>query len=61
MTQWRKSSHSNTSGGDCVEVADLVKVIGIRDSKAPGNGHLRLSVAGFAELVALVKRGELNL
>ncbi|MEO3816325.1 DUF397 domain-containing protein [Plantactinospora sp. B24E8] len=33
---WRKSSRSNSSGGDCVEVADnLPDVVGVRDSKDP--------------------------
>lgn len=33
---WRKSSRSNTQGGECVEVADkLPGVIGVRDSKDP--------------------------
>ncbi|MFC6886506.1 MULTISPECIES: DUF397 domain-containing protein [Actinomadura] len=58
---WRKSRRSNTSGGDCVEVAVLTGYIGIRDSKAPGAGHLALSVASFAGLVAQVKRGEVGL
>ncbi|MEU6374420.1 DUF397 domain-containing protein [Streptomyces sp. NPDC046909] len=31
---WRKSSYSNGSGGDCVEVADgLPDVVHVRDSK----------------------------
>ncbi|MEQ4302882.1 DUF397 domain-containing protein [Plantactinospora sp. B6F1] len=32
--QWRKSSRSNGSGGQCVEVVDnLPGVVGVRDSK----------------------------
>ncbi|MDW5323327.1 DUF397 domain-containing protein [Plantactinospora sp. KLBMP9567] len=33
--EWRKSSRSNSNGGDCVEVAgDLAPgVVGVRDSK----------------------------
>ncbi|MDM4723156.1 DUF397 domain-containing protein [Micromonospora sp. WMMA1363] len=32
--QWRKSTRSGTSGGNCVEVADnLPGVVGVRDSK----------------------------
>ncbi|MFE3719130.1 DUF397 domain-containing protein [Streptomyces cyaneofuscatus] len=33
---WRKSSHSNSDGGDCVEVSDdLPGVVPVRDSKQP--------------------------
>ncbi|WP_375153030.1 DUF397 domain-containing protein [Streptomyces sp. SM18] len=33
---WRRSSYSNTQGGDCVEVADgLPSVLPVRDSKRP--------------------------
>jgi hypothetical protein len=32
-TQWRKSSYSNGSGGDCVEVAQPVDGLRVRDSK----------------------------
>ncbi|RAY12834.1 DUF397 domain-containing protein [Actinomadura craniellae] len=58
MIQWRKSSHSNTSGGDCVEIAAFPGTIGIRDSKAPEAGHLRLSNEDFAALIASVKHNE---
>ncbi|GIM86805.1 DUF397 domain-containing protein [Salinispora arenicola] len=34
--QWRKSTRSGSSGGNCVEVADnLPGVVGVRDSKDP--------------------------
>ncbi|WP_428962848.1 DUF397 domain-containing protein [Micromonospora fluostatini] len=34
--QWRKSTRSGTSGGNCVEVADnLPGVVAVRDSKDP--------------------------
>ncbi|MEV8050040.1 DUF397 domain-containing protein [Streptomyces bacillaris] len=33
---WRKSSYSNSDGGDCVEVSDdLPGVVPVRDSKRP--------------------------
>lgn len=53
---WRKSSHSGTQEGDCVEVANLEQQVGLRDSKAPEAGHFTLSAGGFAELVTRVKR-----
>ncbi|WP_084263504.1 DUF397 domain-containing protein [Actinomadura formosensis] len=61
MIQWRKSSRSNTSGGQCVKVANLAGKVGMRDSKALDTGHLTLSPETFTELVAKVKRDELNL
>ncbi|MGI5324193.1 DUF397 domain-containing protein [Actinomadura nitritigenes] len=57
---WRKASRSSTTGGECVEVADLAVAIGVRDSKAPEAGHLALSADGFAQFVERVKRGELG-
>lgn len=34
---WRKSSHSGSNGGQCVEVArNLPGVVAVRDSKNPG-------------------------
>ncbi|WP_432147506.1 DUF397 domain-containing protein [Streptomyces sp. bgisy029] len=33
---WRKSSYSNSDGGDCVEVSDdFLGVVPVRDSKQP--------------------------
>ncbi|MFF1722251.1 DUF397 domain-containing protein [Streptomyces sviceus] len=30
---WRKSSYSNGDGGNCVEVADTLDLVPVRDSK----------------------------
>ncbi|WP_017541303.1 DUF397 domain-containing protein [Nocardiopsis halophila] len=38
--RWRKSSHSGSHGGDCVEVADLPSGAAVRDSQHPDAGHL---------------------
>ncbi|NEA64649.1 DUF397 domain-containing protein [Streptomyces sp. SID12488] len=44
---WRKSSHSNGTGGDCVEVSSALGVVPVRDSKtAPHNGPVLLFQAG---------------
>ncbi|GGY83472.1 DUF397 domain-containing protein [Streptomyces nitrosporeus] len=33
---WRKSSYSNSDGGDCVEVSDdFAGIVPVRDSKCP--------------------------
>ncbi|MDV6010894.1 DUF397 domain-containing protein [Haloechinothrix sp. LS1_15] len=37
--RWRKSGYSSDSLS-CVEVALSERVVGVRDSKAPGNGTL---------------------
>ncbi|MEU1886972.1 DUF397 domain-containing protein [Micromonospora rifamycinica] len=34
--QWRKSTHSGPDGGNCVEVADNLSGVLVRDSKDPG-------------------------
>ncbi|MCW2917406.1 MAG: hypothetical protein JWN52_5474 [Actinomycetia bacterium] len=60
MTTWRKSSHSDAHGNDCVEVADLAGAIGIRDSKNPDRPHLSLTTDAFASLVKRVKHNRLN-
>ncbi|MDX3312363.1 DUF397 domain-containing protein [Streptomyces sp. NPDC054884] len=40
-TQWRKSSYSGNTGGDCVEVRDgLPEAIPVRDSKYPAGPAL---------------------
>ncbi len=52
MIKWRKSSHSNTQGGDCVELAKLGEVIGVRDSKDPDGPKLLVGREEFTALVA---------
>ncbi|WP_328360713.1 DUF397 domain-containing protein [Streptomyces sp. NBC_00457] len=53
---WRKSSYSGSSGGDCVEVADLTPRIAVRDSKNPEAGTLTLSPEAYAAFVGHVGR-----
>ncbi|QWB24350.1 MULTISPECIES: DUF397 domain-containing protein [Streptomyces] len=49
--QWRRSSYSGSSGGECVEVADLgVLGVGVRDSKNPGGGVLTVSSEAYVAL-----------
>ncbi|MDL4773180.1 DUF397 domain-containing protein [Actinomadura xylanilytica] len=60
MTTWRKSSRSDETGGACVELAGLPNAIALRDSKAPDAGHLTLTPDTFSELLARMKRGELD-
>ncbi|MDG9714537.1 DUF397 domain-containing protein [Streptomyces sp. DH10] len=52
---WRKSSYSGSTGGDCVEVADLgAPGVGVRDSKNPEVGILTVSPEAYAVFVAHV-------
>ncbi|TMR03460.1 DUF397 domain-containing protein [Actinomadura soli] len=49
---WRKSSHSSDgTSGQCVEVAALSGVVGIRDSKDPDARHLTLTPNALRELL----------
>jgi hypothetical protein len=60
---WRKSSHSDSSGGACVEVAACgagperaVRAVRIRDSKRPAAAQLRVSPASWRSFVAFTRR-----
>jgi hypothetical protein len=62
MSAWRKSSYSQTDGAtDCVELADLARIVGVRDSKHPDGGHLSISRAAFGGLLRRIKDDELTL
>ncbi|MEV5568626.1 DUF397 domain-containing protein [Spirillospora sp. NPDC052269] len=62
MVEWRKSSHSASSGQeDCVELARMTDGVGIRDSQNPSAGHLRIEFTALAGLAIRLKdeeRGE---
>ncbi|MFZ3557273.1 DUF397 domain-containing protein [Streptomyces sp. BH055] len=55
--QWRKSSYSGNTGGECLEVATPTGTVAIRDSKDPGLGHLRITPSAFSAFVAGVVGG----
>jgi hypothetical protein len=60
--QWRKSSHSGSNGGACVEVArNLPGVVAVRDSKNPDGPNLAIAPAHWAVFAAGVKAGEFDL
>ncbi|WP_110945881.1 DUF397 domain-containing protein [Streptomyces avicenniae] len=50
---WRRSTFSDGSGGNCVEIAVLpgVEAVAVRDSKTPDRPHLRFSRQQFAVLI----------
>lgn len=58
---WRKSSYSNSSGGECVEVCDdFAAVVPVRDSKNPHGPVLAFGAPGWASFVSAVKVGTLG-
>lgn len=57
---WRKSTRSGT-GNNCVEVARIPGVVGVRDSKHPEAGVIAVSRARWAEFTAQVKTGRHDL
>ncbi|TDD30412.1 DUF397 domain-containing protein [Actinomadura sp. KC06] len=58
---WRKSSHSGSTGGDCVEVAGMGDTKAVRDSKNPHGGHLTLEHDQWATLMTQIKQGAYDL
>ncbi|WP_406144384.1 DUF397 domain-containing protein [Streptomyces sp. NBC_01012] len=59
--KWRKSSYSNSTGGDCVEIADgYAAVVPVRDSKNPQGPVLTFAADGWASFVSAVKDGSLR-
>ncbi|MET9372699.1 DUF397 domain-containing protein [Streptomyces sp. NPDC002992] len=53
---WRKSSYSNSSGGDCVEVADDAPgLVPVRDSKRPHGPVLVLPAAAWTPFIQGLK------
>lgn len=55
MTTWRKSSYSDETGGQCVELASLSHGVAVRDSKNPEAGHLELPHSTFVVLLDHLK------
>ncbi|MFC8899169.1 DUF397 domain-containing protein [Streptomyces cinereoruber] len=54
---WRKSSYSNEDGGECLEVADRLPLVPVRDSKVPDGPALVFEADAWASFVGGVKRG----
>ncbi|HET6353685.1 DUF397 domain-containing protein [Streptomyces sp.] len=59
--QWRKSSYSGTSGGECIEVAAQPCRIAVRDSKNPDGPAFTVTPAAFAAFVTAAAEGGLKL
>jgi hypothetical protein len=59
--EWRKSSFSGTTGGQCVEVAaNLPGVVAVQDSKNPGPA-LVIDPGTFAAFTEAIKAGKFDL
>ncbi|MCX4547624.1 DUF397 domain-containing protein [Streptomyces sp. NBC_01267] len=57
---WRKSSYSNSDGGQCVEVCDgFMEVVPVRDSKSPNGPVLTFAPDDWVSFVSAVKGGNL--
>ncbi|MFI5703729.1 DUF397 domain-containing protein [Streptomyces xanthochromogenes] len=57
----RRSTYSNASGGNCVEVADnLPGVVPVRDSKAPNGPALIIPAGAWVPFVQAVKGAALR-
>ncbi|WP_405878957.1 DUF397 domain-containing protein [Streptomyces sp. NBC_01136] len=55
---WKKSSHSDSQGGACVEIADLTAHVGIRDSKDKRGPALLVTDATWSSFITGVKTDE---
>ncbi|GGK56565.1 DUF397 domain-containing protein [Streptomyces flaveus] len=54
--RWRRSSYSNTNGGECVEITDdFPGVVPVRDSKNPHGPVLLVPAAAWDEFVNSLK------
>ncbi|MFD7921389.1 DUF397 domain-containing protein [Streptomyces sp. NPDC059740] len=61
VTTWRKSSHSNQDGGECLEVSDdYTAAVPVRDSKSPHGPVLVFPAERWASFVAEVRSGRLT-
>lgn len=55
---WRKSSHSGSNGGDCLEVAaNLPGTIPVRDSKDPHGPALVFGTSAWSSFVVALRGG----
>ena len=55
---WRKSSHSNDQGGNCIEVADgMGEAIPVRDSKDPSGPVLAFTREAWQAFITDVRAG----
>lgn len=54
--KWRKSSYSNATGGECVEVADNIpNTVPVRDSKDPHGPTLVFPTTAWTRFITSVR------
>ncbi|HEX5119870.1 MAG TPA: DUF397 domain-containing protein [Pseudonocardiaceae bacterium] len=58
MQKWRKSSYSQ-SGSDCVEALVTPTTTGVRDSKAPATGQLRIARSEWTGFLGAIAAGQI--
>lgn len=57
---WRKSSRSQGTTDNCVEVAFVSGLVAVRDSKDPGGGTLAFSASNWTAFLGRVKTGDFD-
>ncbi|GAA2101667.1 DUF397 domain-containing protein [Actinomadura alba] len=55
---WRKSSHSGSGEGECVEVARADRLVAVRDSKNPNGPMLTVTPTEWHTLLTSIKHGD---
>ena len=55
MTDWRKSSYSNGTGGNCVEACATGRGTAVRDTQHRHLGSLHVSAREWEAFVAVVR------
>ncbi|MFB6556913.1 DUF397 domain-containing protein [Streptomyces sp. NPDC056405] len=54
--RWRKSSYSNSNGGNCVEISeDFPGIVPVRDSKSPDGPALVIPTTAWTAFVQTLK------
>lgn len=56
VTNWRKASYSGTNGGNCVEVANGMTTVAVRDSQDQEGARLLVSPMFWSALTHRIKR-----
>jgi hypothetical protein len=59
VVNWKRSSFSGSNGQNCVEVANLPRVVAVRDSKDPDGPRLTFAPAAWQRFTASVKTGRI--